>query len=265
MPLLLILLLLFITPAYAQLATPDTTTGISYGHLHLNVSDVEQHTRLWEQYFGGKRVSKGSLQAIQFPNMLLLLTAQTPTGGSQESVLHHLGFKVRNMEAFLEHWRISGLPAGNVFTGAEGQRNVYVTMPDGVYVELQEDQALSTEISGYHIHYFTPQYQQLLDWYTEVFSLETRPRGSIASTTNVPGMNLSFGNADSERLPTRGRAIDHIGFELVDLESFCRTLEAKGIKFDVPYREIPSLSLKVAFFTDPSGVYIELTEGLVDF
>jgi len=138
-------------------------------------------------------------------------------------------------------------------------------MPDDVYVELQEDQALATEISGYHIHYFTPQYQQLLDWYTEVFALETRPRGSIASTTNVPGMNLSFGNADSERLPTRGRAIDHIGFELVDLKSFCKQLEAKGIKFDVPYREIPSLGLKVAFFTDPSGVYIELTEGLVDF
>jgi hypothetical protein len=98
MPIFLMLLLLFIPAANAQLATPDTT-GISYGHLHMNVSDVEQHTRLWEQYFGGKRVSKGSLQAIQFPNMLILLTAQTPTGGSQESVLHHLGFKVRNISS----------------------------------------------------------------------------------------------------------------------------------------------------------------------
>ncbi len=263
MPAFLLLFLVVFTPAHAQLATPDTT-GISYGHLHMNVTDVEQHTQLWEQYFNGKRVSKGSLQAIQFPNVLILLTPQTPTGGTQESVLHHLGFKVRNIEMFLEHWRLSGLPAGNVFTGAEGQRNVYVTLPDGIYVELQEDQALATEISGYHIHYFTPQYQQLLDWYTDMFSLETRPRGSIASTTNVPGMNLSFGDADGDRLPTQGRAIDHIGFELVDLESFCKALEAKGIKFDVPYREIPSLGLKVAFLTDPSGVYIELTEGLLD-
>ena len=39
-------------------------------------------------------------------------------------------------------------------------------------------------------------------------------------------------------------------------------LEARGIMFDVPYREVPSIELKIAFFTDPSGVYIELTEGL---
>ena len=77
-------------------------------------------------------------------------------------------------------------------------------------------------------------------------------------------MNLSFGNARSERLPTRGRAIDHIGFELDDLAAFCKMLEAKGIEFDVPLREIPAIGLKVAFFTDPAGVYIELTEGLDD-
>jgi len=35
----------------------------------------------------------------------------------------------------------------------------------------------------------------------------------------------------------------------------------KGVKFDVPYREVPSIGLKIAFFTDPQGVYIELTEG----
>ena len=38
-------------------------------------------------------------------------------------------------------------------------------------------------------------------------------------------------------------------------------LEAKGIEFDIGYREIDSLELKIAFLTDPSGTYIELTEG----
>ena len=37
--------------------------------------------------------------------------------------------------------------------------------------------------------------------------------------------------------------------------------EARGIEFFVPYRDIPSIELKIAFFTDPSGVVIELTEG----
>ncbi len=249
------------TPLHAQLAVPDAA-GISYGHLHLNVSDIEAHKRLWQEYFDGELVAKGALQAIRFPNMLILFTARPPEGDSRESVMHHFGFKVRDIDEFLARWRSSGLPADEIFIGAEGQRNAYVTMPDGVYVELQEDQALSTSVSGYHIHYFTPQYRELLAWYTETFALEERPRGSIATTTNVPGMNLSFGNAREERLPTRGRAIDHIGFELTDLEAFCAMLEEKGIVFDVPLREIPAIGLKVAYFTDPAGVYIELTEGL---
>ena len=78
-------------------------------------------------------------------------------------------------------------------------------------------------------------------------------------------MNLSFGNASEERLPTKGRSIDHIGFEVDDLEAFCKLLEAKGIAFDVAYRDVPSIGLKIAFITDPTGVYIEFTEGLDEY
>ncbi len=76
---------------------------------------------------------------------------------------------------------------------------------------------------------------------------------------------MSFGNAPEEAAPSRGRAIDHIGFELDDLEAFCERLKAKGIEFDVEYRVIDSIELKIAFITDPSGVYIELTEGYDEY
>ena len=56
--------------------------------------------------------------------------------------------------------------------------------------------------------------------------------------------------------------MDHIGFEVRDLEAFTKKLEAAGVKFDVPYRKIPSLGISLAFLTDPWGTYIELTEGL---
>jgi len=138
-------------------------------------------------------------------------------------------------------------------------------MPDDVYVELQEDQMLDLEISPYHIHFYTSDYESLLQWYSTLFGIEVRPRGSIDSTTNVPGMNLSFGNTSEERLPTKGRSIDHIGFEVDDLEAFCKLLEARGIAFDVAYRDIPAIGLKIAFITDPSGVYIEFTEGLDEY
>ena len=47
-----------------------------------------------------------------------------------------------------------------------------------------------------------------------------------------------------------------------DLEAFCKTLEAAGVTFDRPYAKLPALGIAVAFFTDPFGTYVELTEGL---
>ena len=72
---------------------------------------------------------------------------------------------------------------------------------------------------------------------------------------------MSFATAEERAAGTHGYSVDHIGFELDDLETFCEGLAAKGISFDVEYHEIEDLELKVASFTDPSGVRIELTEG----
>jgi hypothetical protein len=47
---------------------------------------------------------------------------------------------------------------------------------------------------------------------------------------------------------------------VVNLEAFCRALEAKGVTLDVPYGTRGGLA--TAFLTDPWGTYIELTEGL---
>ena len=44
--------LLLVSPAYAQLAVPNDA-GLTYGHVHLNVTDVELHKQLWVVLFGG--------------------------------------------------------------------------------------------------------------------------------------------------------------------------------------------------------------------
>ena len=225
------------------------------------MADIEVHKKLWVEYFGGVVVEKGPLTAIRLPNFLIALTEREPTGPMQGSVLDHFGFKVRNTAESVARWRAAGMEVGPEFIGAEGMPNAYVMAPDGVWVELQEDPSLHVPIAGYHIHFITPDYEELLAWYTKVFSLGVRPRGRIGTTTDVPGMNMSFGDAEEATAPTRGRALDHIGFEVDDLEAFCRKLEAMGIELDVEYREVESVALKIAFLTDPLGTYIELTEG----
>jgi hypothetical protein len=77
----------------------------------------------------------------------------------------------------------------------------------------------------------------------------------------LPGINLNFSAASGPAAPTKGRMLDHIGFEVENLEAFCKALETEGIVFDRPYSKLPS-GLGLAFLTDPWGTYIELTEGL---
>jgi hypothetical protein len=60
-----------------------------------------------------------------------------------------------------------------------------------------------------------------------------------------------------------GRVIDHVGFEVRNLEDFCKKLEAKGIKLSKPvHREASLGNVSSATVVDPWGTVIELTEGM---
>lgn len=251
-------------PAHAQLS-PMNAAGITYGHVHLNVSDVEVHKKLWVDTFGGTFVQKGPLMVVKFPNMLVALTNRAPTGPSQGTAMDHFGFKVRSLPDMLTELKAAGYAVQSEFTGTEGFPNAYVLGPDGLRIEMQEDKTLSSKALPNHIHFWTAQFETLLDWYIDTFSLTKRTRGKITTTADAGTVNLSFQTSKEPVVPTKGRVIDHIGFEVKDLAAFCKQLEAKGIKFDVPFREVPAIGLKIAYFTDAAGVYIELTEGYVNY
>lgn len=247
-------------PARAQLSTPNAA-GITYGHVHLNVTDIEVHKKLFVETFGGQFVQKGPLQTVKFPNMLIAFAATKPTGPSQGTVMDHFGFKVRNIAEMRKELTAAGYDVQADFRGAEGFTNAYVSGPDGLRIEMQEDVTLSAKAMPNHIHFQTPDFEKLLDWYVATFSVTKRNRGTITTTADAGSVNMSFANSRTPVVATKGRTIDHIGFEVDNLEAFCKQLEAKGITFDRPFRDVPAIGLKIAFFTDPSGTYIELTEG----
>ncbi len=247
--------------AYAQLAPPNEA-GVSMGHVHLNVKDVELQKKLWVDHFGGVPLKKEGLTGVKLPGMLILFTQREPTGGSEGTVMDHFGLKVRSVAETLQRWRSAGYQVQREFKGTEGFPNAYVIGPDEVKIELQEDTALPVQAISYHLHYILADYVKLRDWYAETFSLVSRKRGDH-DTADVPGMNLTFsGSKTPPTLGTKGRTVDHVGFEVRDLEAFCKKLEARGVTFDVPYRKLPERGLAIAFFTDQFGVYVELTEGL---
>jgi hypothetical protein len=98
-------------------------------------------------------------------------------------------------------------------------------------------------------------------WYVKTFGAKSRTGGAFPAA-DLPGVALNFSPSADPVVGTQGRALDHIGFEVRNLEEFCKNLEAGGITLAVPYRKVPALGIAVAFITDPWGTYIEVTEGL---
>lgn len=253
----LVLSMLLAPGVLAQLP-PGNGKGVSMGHLHLRVSDPDVHKKLWIDALGANVVKTGRLEAYQFPGVQVLLTKGTPAGGTDGCVVDHLGFKVRNLDEIK-----SRLTAGGARVVSENAktRQMFIEFPDAIKVEFTEDKTQSDPVVHDHIHFAVPQIDEQRAWYAKTFGAVPGMSGNFKAA-DVPGVNLRWKASDAKLAGTRGRGVDHIGFEIVNLEEFCKKLEAEGVKFDLPYRSVPQIGLSIAFITDPWGVYIELTEGL---
>ena len=247
----------------AQLA-PAGESGITMGHIHLNVTDVEAQTRFWVGQFDAKPLAREGLVGVKVPGMLILFNRVAPTHASAATVLDHFGFKVRSRDEMVKSCRAAGYVITKEFVGSEGFPNAYVVGPDGVNIELQEDTSIMVRAVAQHLHFLLPDPLPLRAWYVGTFSMPATTRGPHDSA-DIPGMNLTFAASRARSLGTKGGIIDHIGFEVKNLAAFCRKLEAAGITLDEPYTDVPSLGIAVAFLTDPHGVLIELTEGLAAY
>ncbi|MGI9204547.1 MAG: VOC family protein, partial [Woeseiaceae bacterium] len=133
--------------------------------------------------------------------------------------------------------------------------------PDDIKIEFIGAPQQAEVAKLHHIHFATPDITAMQAWYASTLGAVPGMRGNFEAA-DLPGVNLTFSRSDLPLSATKRRSLDHIGFEVADLKRFCEELQAKGIVFDVPYREIDGLGLAIAFFTDPFGTYIELTEGL---
>ena len=258
----LALALTLLSPLGAQLLPPNDA-GVTMGHVHLNVTDVEAQRKFWTEQFGATPLTneKPGAAGVKVPGMLIIFTKKDPIHATEGTILDHFGFKVRSLDEMRKSLVAAGFRVDAEFKGTEGFPNAYTYGPDNVKIEMQQDTTLPVRAASHHLHFLLAEPMPLRTWYVEKMGLTATRRGSF-DTANASGQNLTFGVSKTASGGTKGGSLDHIGFEVKNLEAYCKKLEAAGIKLDVPYRKVPSLGIAIAFVTDPSGVYIELTEGL---
>jgi catechol 2,3-dioxygenase-like lactoylglutathione lyase family enzyme len=243
-------------PLSAQLASPNAI-GVSIGHVHINARDIAAQQRFWVQV-GGTLVHNGKIQMVQFPGMFINLRQQNPTGGTVGSVVNHIVFHVKNLADEMTKWEAAGL---KIEAGANPKQK-FLTAPDEVRVEIIEDASIATPVAMHHIHIFVPDPLATQAWYIKNFGGVAGKRGRY-DTVNVPGAELTLAKSETPQAATKGRSIDHIGFEIKNLDQFVKRLESNGIHTDAAIRTSGNApTLRLAYIVDPWGTNIELTEGL---
>jgi catechol 2,3-dioxygenase-like lactoylglutathione lyase family enzyme len=250
-----------------QLVAPNAQ-GVAIGHVHVFTKDVAAQSRFWTT-LGGKIVQRGKLTVAEFPGIDVILQPHDPSGGTVGTTLNHFGFHVRDFEPSVARWKAAGVPWEPVTTNpAQGQG--FVTGPDGVRVEFYEEKSIQAPIAMHHIHLLVPDPPVAQAWYARYFGATpgTRLGGAgvvrtTFDTANVPGAEITLSKANAPLAPTRGRSIDHIGFEVADIDRFVATLRGAGLKTDEAVQNSVDMpGVRVATLTDPWGTRIEITQGL---
>jgi catechol 2,3-dioxygenase-like lactoylglutathione lyase family enzyme len=264
-------LLLAALPLLAQLPAPNKA-GVSAGHDVLRVKDMDAANKFW-QALGGQPVQfAGRLNLTEFPGVLLLniggaqgqgKAAPTPApaaelAGTEGSSLDFIGFSVKDLKGSLAKWADAGIKplAGGSST------QVYLMSPDKIKVRIKENKSLAAPIVADTIKMMVPNVAEAQAWYAKYFGADMVKRGG-ETVANIPGSSILFEQAKGPVAPTRGRAFDRIGLEVVGLDARVKKLEDAGIKLDSPYRgKNEKMNAGFAVFQDPYGTLIEMSEGL---
>jgi catechol 2,3-dioxygenase-like lactoylglutathione lyase family enzyme len=264
---------------FAQTAPPNPT-GISAGHIHIVTADPAAYQKTIMSVFGGTAVNAGPLTMVKLPGIFFIMTAARagagPSGGSKGSTADHMGFSVKSFAALKAKAVAAGLNVQEVTPNVQA----FVTLPNDVIIEVQEDTSLPTDVAFSHYHLMVPDQNAAREWYMKTFGGVEAQRRPGLKGVGVPGGIVDFlgaggrgGGKGKDGGPpppppappaaTAGRYLDHIGFEVKDLDAFVKKLQADGVKIDSgPTDMTKQFGLKIAFLTDPFGTRIELTEGL---
>ncbi|MBI3049626.1 MAG: VOC family protein [Acidobacteria bacterium] len=245
-------------PAAAQPA-PFNEIGVTMGHWHIVSRDMEANKTLFLA-MGGKLYMPGGNPLVMFPGVYinLILGTEKGDGGTVGSVVNHVGFIVDNVQKRVAQWKAAGVA---VLPGNNNRLDqAFVVTPDGVRIEILEDRTQSIPVRHEHVHLSLPEAEipKAQAWYAKTFGGKAGTRNN-APVVDIPGVQIRFARADTKQAPTRGRILDHIGFDVRDHAAFVRKIQAEGIRLDEPVRKSPTGST-ITYITDPWGTRIEIIQ-----
>lgn len=281
----------WVSAALAQ--APDGGGALAhFHHLHLNVTDPAAAIDFYTQRFDSEKARfAGLVDGVWAQkSWLLFIKVAAPPPWEPVSSIWHFGWGAEDMKAAYQ----KQLDLGSKFftpltdiselTSFPGFYYAYVQAPDGQLIELNT----ANHHRFGHLHLFSEDPVSAGEWYMKHFGATRRGNRPPSREPRLykgvpvgPAMSLMMDNVniiiypaayiraaykehwkDRTALePTQGRAVDHVGFSVDNLDEAIARLKKDGVTVTAEPRSLAGGKVKFAFVEGPDRIRIEVIEG----
>ena len=253
----------------AIIAAPAQTLAADYHHVHITASSPSEGVRWYNRYLDCEPVADRP-DAANCDGVELIFVVQPTMGSTQGTGVNHIGFSYPDLTAKMAELegvgvrgsgvRLQRFPDGSTLRDIPGLFKIgFIFDPWGTRIEMVEDHET---LGFHHVHLSASDPTGTLAWYEAVLG------GEPASLKGrIDG--LRFGDiwvlaSQHEGIPatTQGRAIDHIGFVVADLDTAAADIRQEGAEFSQEPM-VPAngrTSAQQAFLIGPDNVRLEVVE-----
>jgi catechol 2,3-dioxygenase-like lactoylglutathione lyase family enzyme len=259
---LLLCALLLLSTAIS--ASAQTKAMLPFDHIHLNEPAAEA-SAWWEKNIpGGRRITEAP-NRIMYGAVRLMFLARS-SGGSQGSVIEHLGFSVADLDAKMRELAAINTKVIEPVKNVPGlYKTAVIESPWGTQVQLVQDPEL---LGLHHVQLRLPDTEAAFTWLLDKFGGErTKLKGQVDSVkyAGTGGFTTVYVLlAKGESVPSQGRAVDHIGWRsTATIEETKAMLEGKQVQLTSQPRPLTlpgGPPINYFYVAGPSGTRIEIVE-----
>lgn len=248
----------------ATLASAQTKM-MPYDHIHLNEPAAEASV-WWEKNIPGARRITEAPDRLMFGAVRLMFLGARSSGGSQGSVIEHLGFSVADLDAKMRELAAINTKVIEPVKNVAGlYKTALIESPWGTQIQLVQDPEL---LGLHHVQLRLPDTEAAYAWLLDKFGGErTKIKGQLDSVkyAGTGGFTTVYILvARGESVPSQGRAIDHIGWRsTATINETKTTLEGKQVQLTSQPRplNLPNgPTINYFYVAGPSGTRIEIVE-----
>ncbi len=237
------------------------TETLMYDHVHMSVPDPQAAAQWYHDHIGGEWVD-GRTDRLLFGTTRIMWLPGQDRAPSAGGVIDHLGFSFLDLAAKLSEVEAAGATVTPIRDVDGLFKLSFIVDPWGVRLELVEE---PQHLGFHHIHLRSPDPASALQWYQDTFGgVRIRMRGMLDGIL-YPG-NVWILVQRGDAVPSRGTAIDHIGWRSPENDTKVPELVARGVELTSQPRDmtLPNGMIQYFYVAGPDGARVELVERAAD-